>query len=309
MRLRYRLLLVSLAIVAYIGLLVFFPWDQIARPRTHHDLSGARGGPAADILQGAVRWGLMEHRGKENASVALYQTIADSIGTSLGLQIKVTRARSYRALEERFLSGELDIASFSSFAYISLRDRQQRAIRPVAAETYQGSKYYVGYFFTRANSSIRGLADLRGRSFAFVSPNSASGYLFPLAHLRAQNIDAGSFFSRTVFSGSHPETLRLVRGGRVDAGVSFDASFQNAAPGEFRVLAKTAKVPGGVLCAGPRLPGNVIEALRVTLFRLSRENSGAMQDFRRKTGISGWAPVVNNDYEVVRRALDLQRRP
>ena len=309
MKNRIRLSLVFVAILLYLGLLVFFPWNRLTRP---HSWKSALP-PDARVAGGqgfgrTIYWGLIEHRGREAATVQSYRTIALVLGKDLGIRIDVRRVAGYRELERQFLSGALDLASFSSFAYVALHDRHERRIRPLVTETYQGSRYYVGYFFTRADAPLRTLSDLRGVTFAFVSPRSASGYVFPRAHLRALGYDPDSFFGKVVFSGSHAATVGLVRDGRVQAGVTFDASFRGAQQGELRVIAKTAKVPGGVLCAGGGLPEPIVSGLEYRLRVLSRESSPMMQDFRRRTGITGWASVLEADYAVVRRALAAGRK-
>lgn len=305
-----RVAIVLLVIAAYFCLLVFFPWDLVTRPGTG---AAERGLPvpvvAAPVSGRAVEWGLIEHRAGARTAVDSYRALAQTLGKALGVEVRVRRVAGYQELEQEFVSGRLDLASFSSFAYVALRKKHPEAIRPLVTETYQGSRYYVGYFFTRAQSQVRTLADLEGRSFAFVSRRSASGYLFPRAHIREQGFDPGSFFSRVVFSGSHVETIRLVRQGRVDGGVTFDASFQGLPFNDFRIIAKTARVPGGVLCASKNLPEGVSAAVQSALMRLSRENSPMMQDFRQRTTITGWAPVTESDYVVVRRALVEKAKP
>ena len=79
-----------------------------------------------------------------------------------------------------------------------------------------GSTSYVAVMYTRADSGITSLEQMKGRALAWSDPNSASGYLIPRAEFRAIGIDpeAGKYFGRTGFAGGHEQAIR--RGGRLD---------------------------------------------------------------------------------------------
>ena len=61
--------------------------------------------------------------------------------------------------------------------------------------------YYRGQFIARADSGITTLADLEGKTFCFVDPNSTSGYIVPNIILKANGIDADAVAVRA-FSAS-----------------------------------------------------------------------------------------------------------
>lgn len=60
--------------------------------------------------------------------------------------------------------------------------------------------------------------DLRGRTFAFGSPSSTSGSLYPALMLRRAGIDFWRDLGRSTYTGGHDATAAAVASGRVDGG-------------------------------------------------------------------------------------------
>ena len=67
----------------------------------------------------------------------------------------------------------------------------------------------------RVDSGIADLSDIRGKKVAFVDPSSASGYLYPAAHLVGLGYDIDKDID-SVFAGGHDKSLQAVLNGDVD---------------------------------------------------------------------------------------------
>jgi phosphonate transport system substrate-binding protein len=80
----------------------------------------------------------------------------------------------------------------------------------------------------RKDSGLARTADLKGRTFAFVDPTSASGHLFPKAGLLQAGHDPESFFGRVIFSGSHDASILAVANKKVDAAAVADRILASA---------------------------------------------------------------------------------
>jgi len=86
----------------------------------------------------------------------------------------------------------------------------------------------------RADSPAQNLEDLRGKTLAWADPNSTSGYLVPLATFRGMEIDPASYFSRTVYSGGHEQSVLGVLNGNFDAAFTWTA--EDDAFGQLRMM-------------------------------------------------------------------------
>ena len=70
-------------------------------------------------------------------------------------------------------------------------------------------------------SGIKSFADLKGKTFCFVDPNSTSGYIIPRIVLKANGIDPDKDFKAAPNAGSHHNVAIAVYKGDCDAGVTF----------------------------------------------------------------------------------------
>src|SRR5581483_1617596 len=78
---------------------------------------------------------------------------------------------------------------------------------------------FTSTFIVPADSPVKSLADLKGKTFAFGSPSSTSGHLMPRYFLLKAGIDPDRDFSRVAYSGAHDATVAFVASGRAAGGV------------------------------------------------------------------------------------------
>jgi phosphonate transport system substrate-binding protein len=72
--------------------------------------------------------------------------------------------------------------------------------------------------FITTDTSIKTLADLKGKTLSFGSQSSTSGHLMPRSFLLDAKIDPDTDLKRVAFSGAHDATIAAVAAGKVDAG-------------------------------------------------------------------------------------------
>ena len=75
--------------------------------------------------------------------------------------------------------------------------------------------FYKGQFIANVDSGIKSFADLKGKTFCFVDPNSTSGYIVPRIILKANGIDPDVDFKATQNAGSHNNVAIAVYQGRL----------------------------------------------------------------------------------------------
>jgi len=154
-----------------------------------------------------------------------FRVIADHLGRCLGGGAELTvepRMSGPRRQDDPFELGQADVGFMCAPSLVLLRtaDNPSVDLLPVAPvfadERARGRPAYFSDVVVRADSDIESFDQLRGRTWAYNDARSLSGWHSALERLRA--IPAGSeFFSSTVASGSHLESLRLVTQHRVDA--------------------------------------------------------------------------------------------
>ncbi len=156
-----------------------------------------------------------------------YGPLMEYLESKTGYKIKLVQRKTYEELNELFRQGELDFARLAAGAYIDLSSEQD--VDLMVLEIKQGEKpNYQSYIIVHKNNSLHNFDDLRGKSFAFTDPLSSSGYYYTLYLLSKKNLSAEEFFSKTVFSGGHDNSIEMVLKGEADGASVASYTLQDA---------------------------------------------------------------------------------
>jgi phosphonate transport system substrate-binding protein len=123
--------------------------------------------------------------------------------------------------EDPFSRGEADVGFLCAPTYLRLREREHPpakllGVAPVFAdERARGKPVYFCDVIVRRSSPARSFWDLKGEAWACNDPCSLSGHGRLAARLGSTQA-IGRFFGRTIRSGSHPASVRLVADGTAD---------------------------------------------------------------------------------------------
>ena len=197
-------------------------------------IQAALGGIAASVLaapavqaQQVIRVGLIPSE-DSRAMLASSKELLEMLEKNLGMKVQGFVASDYNGVIEAMRSGHIEVAYLGPFSYVL-----GTTIAPIeafaTAETAKsGRTYYHSQIITRVDSGIKTIADLKGRTFAFVDPSSTSGHLFPKAGLIKMGIDPDTYFGRVLFTGSHDANALAVANKRVDAATIADRILDTA---------------------------------------------------------------------------------
>lgn len=183
-----------------------------------------------------IRMGLLggENDADRLARVDGYKKLLEA---TFMVPVKLMVAADYAGVIQAFAAKQLEIAYMSPAAYAAAWIESKGDVRPLSVTQEQdGSTSYVAMMYTRADSGITSLAEMKGHSLAWADPNSASGYLLPRSEFRAMGIDPepGKYFSRTGFAGGHEQAVIAVLNKQYDAGVTWTSGQGDPAQGYTR---------------------------------------------------------------------------
>jgi phosphonate transport system substrate-binding protein len=160
--------------------------------------------------------------------------IAACLNKMTGLTFKIEVGTSFGASIEAMGAGKAQVGFLNTFSVLLavqkyqiipglavLRKYNTIDIDPDKANSGQLTAYYRGEFIANKAANIKTFADLKGKSFCFVDPNSTSGYIVPQIILKANGINPDKDFKAVTNAGSHPNVATAVYKGDCDAGVSF----------------------------------------------------------------------------------------
>ena len=157
----------------------------------------------------------------ENAQQVIQnaQPIVDILQNRLGIEVQPFVATDYTGVVEALRVNKLDIAFLTPASYVLAKSEAN--VKVVLKSERKGSPFYYAAIITRADSGIKRLEDLRGKTFAFGDPLSTSANVFPRKMLSERGIDPVRDFKQILYSGGHDATVLAVLNGKVDAGATY----------------------------------------------------------------------------------------
>ena len=149
--------------------------------------------------------------------------IADCLSQITGLTYQIEVGTSFAASIEAMGAGKAQIGFLNTFSILLAQSKYGIEPALVALRTYKGKleNFYQGQFIASKASGVKTIADLKGKTFCFVEPNSTSGYIIPQIVLKANGIDPEKDLKATQNAGSHDNVAIAVYKGDCDAGSTF----------------------------------------------------------------------------------------
>ena len=155
-------------------------------------------------------------------------TLAKDLGKVINMEVKEIQASDYTAIIEALRTGKADMAYMGALAVAMGAERA--GVTPIVMKAPNGDKaqavYHSVFVTQKDNSEINSIKDFKGKTIAFVDPDSTSGNLVPTSeimkaspdlHLTNEKIHTnGEFFEAVSFSGKHQAGLQAVIKGDVD---------------------------------------------------------------------------------------------
>jgi phosphonate transport system substrate-binding protein len=178
---------------------------------------------------------------------AAYQSLTTVLSKSLNCPVNLIITDNYTNEVEAMRAGKIDVGEFGPLGYIFAHSIAKA--QPVAVFADKSGKpvTYTAALWVPADSPIKTISDLKGKTVAFSDPGSTSGNLLP----RYAIIQAGLNPDKDVkiqFAGGHPQSLLALTNGKVDAGEinSQQQATATAAhqfdPSKFRMIWQSAPI-------------------------------------------------------------------
>jgi phosphonate transport system substrate-binding protein len=284
----------------------------------------------AGSSQGAE--GITEFRigilGGENASDRLRsnECLREKTEEILGVPTKLFAPADYNGVIEGLLGGNLDMAWLGASGYAKVYLTNPDAVVPVLTKINDdGSFGYYSIGFTRKDTGITSLEDMKGKVFGFGDPNSTSGYLIPSIEIPAKgySMEPGEYFEDVIFTGGHEQTIIAVSNGDIDAGVSWadglgdwedgfnSGAFRKAVDAglvdmtQLTEIWRSKVIPEGPIVLRKDLPNDVMLKMTGMMAALPSTDPECAYGFMAGK-IKAIAPISHEDYEVIVEARKLK---
>ena len=253
----------------------------------------------------------------ENASGVMdrWTPFVDYLSKQLGTKVTLRVANDYAAVIEGQRAGNIHIAYYGPASFARARMVGVKTDAFAVDVNSDGSKGYYSVFYVLAKSPYQKIEDLKGKAMAFVDPNSTSGNNMPRFELDKLGIDPDTFFSKTVFAGSHENAVLALAQGTVDVAVNWwnaaddsnltrmlekgmlkNADGSPMTKGDFRIILASGLIINAPYAYLSDLPDDLKAAI-AKAFPDAAANDKADYDRLSDGKNRPWQPVTDADYD------------
>ena len=240
--------------------------------------------------------------------------LAEDLGAVLGCEVEEIQASDYNAIIEALRTGSADMAYTGSQALALGVERTD--LEPIVMKAEDGDPekaiYHSVFITNAANTDINSIEDIKGRTMAFVDPDSTSGNLVPTAEIiqafpdDGLNSDMlhtnGDFFEAVSFSGSHQAGLQAVVKGDVDVApisdqiLASEIANGNAAESDIKIIHESGAIPAEAMVVAEHVDQATRDKL--TEFLTSYDNEQYFTDVIKVPG-ARFIECDMSDYEEI----------
>ncbi|MBM3258838.1 MAG: phosphate/phosphite/phosphonate ABC transporter substrate-binding protein [Candidatus Sericytochromatia bacterium] len=238
--------------------------------------------------------------------------VSRMLGQSLGMRVEPRITSDYAGVVEAMSHQQVDMAFFPPAAFV-LAERKAGA-KVILKSVFRGRSAYYAAIITRQDSGIRSLKDLKGKSIAFVEPNSTSGSIYPRVMLIRAGLKAERDM-RVQNAGGHDAVVLAVFHRKVDAGACFlnnpkplEAAWTrpgvlpNAADrDQIRILGISPPIPSDNIAVRRDLDPELVGRIQEFFLNLSNSDDGSGK-IRKIFRVDGFQKANSRDYDPVREA-------
>ena len=207
-----------------------------------------------------------------------YRQLLDYIARNIGRDVQFIQRKTYGEINELLGKGQIDLAFICSGPYVT--GKEKYGFELLATPEVQKSHFYQSYLIVNKTSPFKGLEELRGQVFAFTDPDSNTGKLVPTYWLSQMAERPETFFSKTIYTYSHDNSILAVAKSLVD-GAAVDSLIWEYYHRKNPVFTSKTRIihksePYGIppIVASSFLASDLKNRVRQVLFSMHRDPGG-----------------------------------
>ena len=181
-----------------------------------------------------------------------------------GTRFRIKFTEKYEETVENLGKGRTHFAAIGTLNYVIGKDKYGVKYL-VSGVNQEGDPIYRTVIFTRPESSIKNLEDLKGKCFAFGSGMSAHGHLIPRKMIEDAGVTVKDL-SKYIYTGSHVNTVKSVLNGDCDAGGIQDTLARRLElEQKIKILKISEPYPGSVIAYNSDMDSEIVEKIKSAL--------------------------------------------
>jgi phosphonate transport system substrate-binding protein len=289
----------TLSILAVIAALIAFMISVPGCGDTSSQSSTPSDDPRADWPDEIV-FGLVPSEGGADI-VERFEPLLEFLNERLDHPVVPKPASEYAGVITAMQNKQVELAYYGPKSYVEA-SRVANAEAIIKELNADGIAGYKGTIIVHVDSPAETLADTKGMTFAFVTPNSTSGYLVPaLGILRETGVPAEEFYSEIRYTGSHGSSMNAVATGAVQAAATNTLDMNamiNAGQVDgsaMKVVWTSELIPSAPIAVRRDIPESLKTALREAFLAFNEH-----PDLLKQMSRGGFVTADDGEYDSVR---------
>ncbi|MEA1956485.1 MAG: phosphate/phosphite/phosphonate ABC transporter substrate-binding protein [Campylobacterota bacterium] len=218
------------------------------------------------------------------------------ISNTISKDLKFKTGFDYADTIEQFRNSNYDLGFIGPSPFIIATHNIKGKLKIIAGLNNKHYGQFRSVIIVRKDSKIEKLSDLKGKSFAFGSPQSTLSYYMPMNILQKNNIDKELI--KYDFLGKHDRIAKYIIMGKYDAG-GIKASVAKKYSKYLKIIYMSELVPDFIIVASAKMPDNIIKKIQKAL--LKPEASKIAQSI--KPSATGFRLREYKDYDHLKKIM------
>ena len=201
-----------------------------------------------------------------------YQPLMDYLSSVTELTMELHLEKSYEAVVDSLGKGKVSFALLGPLTYL---DAYKRFDAPPIAKsrTSRGETFFRSVIVTDGNGSIKEIAQLVDKKFAFAALWSTSGNLIPRYMLAWEGIHLDSLNTYHHYN-YHDTVAKKVISHEFDAGAIRLSTAERYTPYGLKIIATSEPIPTGPVVVSPKAPYHIVKKVQQALLSMSDSEEG-----------------------------------
>lgn len=234
-----------------------------------------------------------------------YQPLMNYLSENTPYKFELKLSQDYRGIINFLKNNTVQVALLGGVTYLEAKKEFNviPVLKPLGAN---GKPFYRCVIIARdTDKEINELSDLKGKSVAFASKLSTSGYLAPLYHLYSNGLSLQDLARYENFR-YHDSVAREVLRGNFDAGAVIDSVANRFKNRGLKIIDVSDPIPGLPIVVRADASPKLIESIKKAIMSLDYKNPEHRkmmeqwdEEFR-----YGFAEAKDSDYDIIRKMIN-----
>ncbi|MEN8262738.1 MAG: phosphate/phosphite/phosphonate ABC transporter substrate-binding protein [Nitrospirota bacterium] len=264
------------------------------------DVSEKKEGPSPNTL-----WFGFDLRLGPKEEVQIYTPFLKYLEDTTGKRFRIKFTEKYEETVENLGKGFTHFAALGTLSYV-IGENKHGIRYLVSGVNKEGDPRYHSIIFTRPDSGIEHIKDIKGNCFAFGSEMSTQGHLIPRKMMEEAGVTLDDL-KQHIYTGSHLNAVQAVLNRDCDAGAIQDIMANRlASEGKIKIIKISGSYPSSLIAFNKSLDTKTVEAVKSALlaFEPMGKHRGMLVDWDKTEMPLGF--TVLNEFEL-KKVTDLAR--